>query len=226
MLHEGLGSVSAWRHFPERVAKATECRVLAYSRQGYGKSDRLSKPWTPDFMRHEAEKVLPKLLERIGISAPILLGHSDGGSIALLYAAGKPTAGKALILQAPHVFVEDLTVKSIRALHDAYGTSDLKEKMARHHSHPVELFRAWTDIWLDPAFRDWNIEDRLKNISCPLLLIQGEDDEYGTRAQVDAVARNVRGTETLLLPNCGHGPHRDQPDAVLAAIAEFVDKLK
>jgi pimeloyl-ACP methyl ester carboxylesterase len=226
MLHEGLGSVSAWRHFPERVAKATECRVVAYSRQGYGKSDKLTAVWTPAFMHHEGEAVLPSLLERIDAPVPVLLGHSDGGSISLLHAAARPKAVKGLILQAPHVFVEDLTVRSIQALHDAYGTSDLREKMARHHRHPEELFRAWTGIWLDPAFRRWNIEDRLKNIRCPALVIQGEDDEYGTREQVESIKRHVRGTQTLMLPNCGHAPHRDQPDAVLASITDFVGKLK
>jgi pimeloyl-ACP methyl ester carboxylesterase len=226
MLHEGLGSVSTWRHVPERIGKQTGCRVVAYSRQGHGKSNRLESPRTASFMHHEGETVLPVLLKSLDVQLPILLGHSDGGSIALLYAAAYPDATKALILEAPHVFVEDLTVSSIQARSDSYEQSEMREKLARHHDHADEMFRAWADIWLDPEFRKWNIEDRLANVRCPVLLIQGEDDEYGTRAQVDSIAKRIQRTEILMLPKCGHAPHRDQQDAVLEAIEKFVATLE
>ena len=225
MLHEGLGSISMWRDFPERLATATRGRVLAYSRYGHGRSDAVSEPRTVEFMHHEGEVVLPELLQRFGVRSPVLLGHSDGGSIALLYAAARPDAVKALILEAPHVFVEDLTVKSIRSLRDAYEGAGLREKLARHHEHPDQMFRAWTGIWLDAAFHSWNIKDRLKAIRCPLLLIQGEDDRYGTRAQLDAISSGVATAEVRILPDCGHSPHRDQPETVLAAITGFVNRL-
>ena len=178
MLHEGLGSISMWRDFPEQLATATHRRVLAYSRYGHGRSDAVREPRTVEFMQHEGQIVLPQLLERMDVGDSLLLGHSDGGSIALLYAAARPNAVKALVLEAPHVFVEELTVKSIRSLRESYESLGLREKLARHHDHPDEMFRAWTGIWLDPAFRSWNIEDRLKAIRCPLLLMQGEDDHY------------------------------------------------
>jgi pimeloyl-ACP methyl ester carboxylesterase len=225
MLHEGLGSISMWRDFPERLATVTGRRVLAYSRFGHGRSDVVREPRTVEFMHHEGQVVLPELLRRMAVRTPVLLGHSDGGSIALLCAAARPDSVTALILEAPHVFVENLTVKSIRSLRDAYEGSGLREKLARHHDHPDETFRAWTGIWLDPAFRRWNIEDRLKAIRCPVLLIQGEDDHYGTRAQIDAITSRVANADALMLPDCGHSPHRDQTETVLAAITGFMSGL-
>ncbi len=225
MLHEGLGSVSMWKDFPEQLARATHCGVLTYSRYGHGKSDRLREARPVEFMHHEATIALPALLERVGIQRPILLGHSDGGSICLVHAATFPASPRALILEAPHVFVEDRTVQSIAKIRAAYTTTDLPQKLARHHDHADETFFGWNDIWLDPAFRSWNIEDQLGAIRCPLLVIQGTEDEYGTLAQVDAIKRRVPQAETLVLANCGHSPHRDQPTATLQAISQFVEKL-
>jgi pimeloyl-ACP methyl ester carboxylesterase len=200
--------------------------VLAYSRYGHGKSDGLREKRSVDFMHHEGAIVLPVLLERLGIQRPILLGHSDGASIAIIYAAFSPEGPRALILVAPHLFVEDLTVQSIEKIGMAYETTGLRERLARHHDHADEMFWGWNNIWLDPAFRAWNIEDRLDAIRCPLLAIQGNEDEYGTLAQVAAIQRRLPGAETLILPNCGHSPHRDQPEVSLEAISQFMLKLR
>jgi pimeloyl-ACP methyl ester carboxylesterase len=225
MLHEGLGSVSMWKDFPERIAEATGCGVLAYSRYGHGKSERLAEKRGVDFMRHEAQVALPDLLERCEIQGPILLGHSDGGSICIIHAATAERKPRAMVLEAPHVFVEDLSVQSIAKIRAVYQTTDLPKMLARHHDHVDETFWGWNDIWLDPRFRSWNIEECLSEITCPLLVIQGENDEYGTLAQVEAIKSRVPGTETLVLPECGHSPHRDQPEKTLAAITKFVQRV-
>jgi pimeloyl-ACP methyl ester carboxylesterase len=225
MLHEGLGSISLWKDFPEQIARATRCGVLAYSRYGHGKSERLREKHKPDFMHHQGKVVLPALLEELGINQPILLGHSDGGSISIIYAATAPASLRALILEAPHVFVEDLTVGSIAKIRGTYRTTNLPQKLGRHHDHVDEAFWGWNDIWLDSAFRDWNIEDCLDAIRCPMLVIQGEQDEYGTLEQVAAIQRRVPQAQALILQNCGHSPHRDQPAATLKAISGFVGKL-
>jgi pimeloyl-ACP methyl ester carboxylesterase len=225
MLHEGLGSVSLWKDFPERLARATGGGVLAYSRYGHGKSDGLREKRSVDFMHHEGTVVLPVLLERLGIQRPILLGHSDGASISIIYAAASPECPRALILEAPHLFVEDLTVQSIEKIGMAYETTGLREKLARHHDHADEMFWGWNNIWVDPAFRAWNIEDRVDAVRCPLLVIQGNEDEYGTLAQIAAIKRRLPGAETLTLSNCGHSPHRDQPEALLEAISQFMLKV-
>jgi pimeloyl-ACP methyl ester carboxylesterase len=222
MLHEGLGSVSMWKDFPRQIAKSTGCGVLVYSRYGHGKSERLAEKRSVDFMRHEAQFVLPELLERCEIESPILLGHSDGGSISIIYAATAPQTPAALVLEAPHVFVEDLSVSSISKIRTAYETTDLPQKLARYHDHVDETFWGWNDIWLDPRFRSWNIEEHLNAIRCPVLVIQGENDEYGTLAQVEAIKTRLPDTKTLVLPECGHSPHRDQPARTLAAISRFV----
>jgi pimeloyl-ACP methyl ester carboxylesterase len=176
------------------------------------------------YMHREAEIVLPDLLRQAGIARPVLFGHSDGASIALLYAAAFPDAPRGLVLEAPHVFVEDVSVAGIAAARRVYETTDLRDRLARYHADPEGAFRGWHDIWLDPAFRAWNIEDRLGAIRCPMLLIQGEADEYGTRAQLDAIAARVPDTEIRLLPG-GHAPHRDDPEAVLALTAGFVARV-
>jgi pimeloyl-ACP methyl ester carboxylesterase len=222
MLHEGLGSVSLWRDFPSQVAAATQCGVLVYSRYGHGASDVLRESRSVGFMHHEATVVLPGLLNALQIERPILLGHSDGGSIALIYAALPSAQPRALILEAPHVFVEDVTVESIAKVRDAYANTDLRTKLGRHHNHVDEMFRKWTKIWLDGNFREWNIENELRDVRCPVLVIQGTDDEYGTMAQVAAIRRGVKEAETLLLPECGHSPHRDQTEATLEAIVGFL----
>ena len=225
MLHEGLGSIAMWKDFPEQLARATGCGVLVYSRYGHGKSERLAEKRSADFMHHEAKVVLPELLRQFEIERPILLGHSDGASIALIYAGTCPTQVRALILEAPHVFVESLGIRSITSIRKLYESSDLPKKLARYHDHAGETFRGWNDIWLDPQFRGWNIEEYLAEISCPTLVIQGEDDEYGTLAQVEAIQRRMPATQTLILPRCGHSPHRDQPSLTLAAISKFVATL-
>jgi pimeloyl-ACP methyl ester carboxylesterase len=224
MLHEGLGSVSMWKEFPERIAEATGCGVLAYSRYGHGKSERLAEKRGVDFMHHEAQIVLPELLEQFEVEAPILLGHSDGGSICIVHAATAAQKPGALVLEAPHVFVEDLSVNSIAKIRATYQTTDLPKKLGRHHDHADETFWGWNDIWLDPGFRSWNIEEFLNDITCPVLVIQGEGDAYGTLAQVEAIKKRVPGTDTLVLQQCGHSPHRDQPEKTLAAITKFVQR--
>lgn len=224
-LHEGLGSLSAWRDFPEQVADATGCPVLVYSRYGYGQSDVLEAPFRVDYMHREALESLPELLAKLGIEDPILIGHSDGASIALIY-AGAGHRVRGLAVMAPHVFVEDISVASIAEAKIAFETTDLPEKLARHHRDARTTFYGWNDIWLHPDFRAWNIEAYLPRIECPVLAIQGEQDQYGTMAQVEAIARQVRGPrEVVRIPNCGHRLHRDQPQASVAAVARFVRRL-
>jgi len=214
-LHEGLGSLSSWRDFPSWLATATGRAALVYSRAGYGRSPMRKAPWPVEFM-HEEARTLPALIRDEEV---ILVGHSDGASIALLYAAAHPV--RALVLEAPHVFVEDKTVQSIAALGD-----DVRERLARHHDHAAALFDAWRDVWLRPAFRAWNIEECLPRVHAPTLVIQGEDDEYGTVTQVETIQKKIGGRcEKLLLPECGHAPHRDQPAKTLAAMSAFIKTI-
>jgi len=222
MLHEGLGSVALWKHFPQKLAARTGCRVLVYSRYGHGSSDKLMEKRPVTFMHHEGEVVLPELLDKLGIARPILLGHSDGGSISLIFAGKYLDRPRALILEAPHVFVEDLSVASITRAKVNYQTTDFPQKLGRYHAHVDETFWGWNNIWLDSEFRSWNIEEYLPAIRCPILCIQGEEDEYGTIEQVKAIQARVPSTEVMMLPNCKHSPHRDQPDAALERMAEFV----
>ena len=225
MLHEGLGSIALWKDFPHRLAERTGCGVLVYSRYGHGNSDRLLEKRPVSFMHHEAQTVLPQLLEALGVDQPILFGHSDGGSIALIYAGTFPESPRALVLEAPHVFVEDLSVESIAAAKVNFQTTDFREKLARYHAHVDETFWGWNAIWLDPEFRSWNIESYLDVIRCPVLCIQGEQDEYGTRAQVEAIRSRVPGTELVMLADCKHSPHRDQREKALAALETFVSRV-
>jgi pimeloyl-ACP methyl ester carboxylesterase len=222
MLHEGLGSIALWRDFPHSLAASTGCGVLVYSRYGHGNSDKQLEKRPTTFMRHEAEVVLPELLDRLGISQPIVLGHSDGGSIALIFAGLYPERTRGLILEAPHVFVEDLSIASITEAKSRFQNSDLRARLGCYHAHVDAMFWAWNDVWLDSHFRSWNIEAFLDTIGCPVLCVQGEEDEYGTRAQLQAIAARVPHTEIVMLPSCGHSPHRDQREATLNAIAKFV----
>jgi pimeloyl-ACP methyl ester carboxylesterase len=224
-LHEGLGSVAMWRDFPQRVADATGCAAVVYSRHGHGRSSELVGRRWPSYMHDEALIALPALLDALGIDAPILFGHSDGGSIALIHAAASARAVTALVLMAPHIFVEDLSVASIARAGEAYRTTDLPARLARYHAHVDSMFRGWNDIWLAPEFRDWNIESLLPAIGCPVLAIQGEDDEYGTMAQIDGIAAAVADVELVKLADCRHSPHKDQPAAVIEAVAGFVERL-
>ena len=222
-LHEGLGSASLWKTFPARVAEATGCPALVFSRYGYGKSDQLGAPRTVDYMHREALDTLPEVLRQLGIRNPILIGHSDGASIALIHAGTQRWPVRGLVAMAPHVFVEDVTVSSIAQAKVTFDTTDLAHKLARYHDDPVSTFQGWNDIWLHPDFRRWNIESYLRGVACPVLLIQGADDQYGTLAQIDAIARQVRGqVEQVILPDCAHSPHVDQKEATLGAIVRFV----
>ena len=224
-LHEGLGSMALWRDFPSQVAGATNCPAIVYSRYGYGNSDVSRAPRPVSYLHDEALICLPELLEKLAVRNPILLGHSDGGSIALIY-AGEHDQVKGLILLAPHLFVEEISIASIVAVKAAFETTDLREKLGLYHRDSGSTFRGWNDIWLNPDFRSWNIEGYLPNVKCPVLAIQGLDDQYGTLAQLDAIARQAQGpVELVHLPNCGHSPHRDQSETVLAAIRTFVARL-
>ena len=223
MLHEGLGSIALWRDFPQFLAKATQRRVLVYSRYGYGRSDPLSEPRTVEYMHVEALQTLPELLGTLEIRDPVLFGHSDGGSIALIHAAHRPTA--AIIALAPHVFVEAYGLASIADARRAYLEDDLRERLARRHADVESAFWGWNDIWLHPDFASWNIESTLSDIGCPVLAIQGLDDQYGTMEQLDRTERRVRSFRRIELADCGHSAHRDQPEAVLEASVEFLADL-
>ena len=222
-LHEGLGSVALWRDFPARLAEATGRRALIYSRAGHGRSDVPAVPRTPRFMHEEALDVLPALLQVAGIENPVLVGHSDGGSIALIHASAHPVSG--LVLLAPHVFVEELSVASIAEARDTYETTDLQERMGRYHRDADATFRLWNDIWLAPEFRSWNIEDVLAYVTAPTLLIQGEHDQYGTLAQIDTISRGVAGPVSRAVLDCRHAPHLEAPEDTLAAASAFIGGL-
>lgn len=223
-LHEGLGSVALWRDWPARLCQQLGLAGLVYSRQGYGQSDgradvRGKGRLHPDYMHREALEVLPELLRQLGIRQPLLLGHSDGGTIALLHAAHHPVA--ACIVMAPHVVVEDMSVNAIAAAREAYEHGPLRARLAPWHADVDGAFWQWNDIWLSPAFRSYDIRQEIATIQAPVLAIQGEDDPYGTLAQIDEIAAAVPHTQLLKLPHCGHSPHRDQPEAVAQAIEAF-----
>jgi pimeloyl-ACP methyl ester carboxylesterase len=220
MLHEGLGSVSMWRDFPERLAKASGREVIAWSRRGYGASDRLPESREPDYMHREADGVV-SLMDNLGIDRADLLGHSDGASIALIVAAQAPDRVASLVLEAPHVMVEDVTVASIAAVKSAFQTTDLAARLRRHHADPEHVFWRWNDIWLDARFRSWTLEPLLGRIAAPALLIQGLDDEYGTLDQLDRIQAVLPRTQRLELEACGHSPHRDHPERVIQACLTF-----
>lgn len=227
-LHEGLGSISLWRDFPQRVAEATGCRTLVYSRYGYGRSDVLAAPRAPDYMHVEALEVLPQVLDALGIERPLLVGHSDGGSIALIHAGAgrRPCAG--VVVLAPHLFVEEMSVRGIADTVAVFERSDLPQKLARHHADARRTFYGWADIWRHPDFRAWNIEEYLPGLRCPLLAIQGEDDEYATMVHIDRIAEcavNAAEVELLKLADCRHSPQRDQAAAVAEALTAFVRRF-
>jgi pimeloyl-ACP methyl ester carboxylesterase len=229
-LHEGLGSVSMWKDFPERLCRAANCRGLVYSRPGYGHSTPRAEDehWGPDFMHRQAREVLPALLAALGVDAaarpPWLFGHSDGGSIALLYAAMFPGRLRGAIVVAPHIVVEDLSITSIERARIAYLQGDLRTRLARHHADVDSAFWGWNGIWLSPAFRAWKITEAVREIQAPLLAVQGADDEYGTLLQIRGIQARVPHTQLLELADCGHSPHRDQPDALIAATCAFIQQ--
>jgi pimeloyl-ACP methyl ester carboxylesterase len=224
LLHEGLGSIGLWRGFPAALNDATGRRVIAFARFGHGRSEPPPAPRTPAFFHEEALEVLPELLPQLDAADPILVGHSDGASIALIHAAYHPVSGLALI--APHVFVEELTVLEIRRTRELYEAGGLRERMARHHDDPDAAFSGWCDVWLDPEFRAWSIESDAQGLTAPALLIQGAEDPYGSLAQIDRIAAGVRGpVERLVVEGAGHSPHLEAPEPVLAALVEFTGAL-
>ncbi|MGO9139032.1 MAG: alpha/beta fold hydrolase [Syntrophales bacterium] len=226
-LHEGLGSIGQWRDFPEKICVATGCPALVYDRWGHGDSDPLTKSRRPDYLHDEALLSLPEVLRQCAIDKPILIGHSDGGSIAIIYAGTYPQKVAGIITEAAHVFVEDVTVKGIQRAFEIYESTDLRTRLVRFHGSNTDLmFRGWADIWLSPEFRDWNIESYLAYITCPLLAIQGKDDEYGTPAQVDSIVGKVLGpARGSLIDNCGHIPHVQATEDVFAEMVNFIATL-
>ena len=226
-LHEGLGSIELWRDFPDRIAEKTGCAAFVYSRHGYGRSDPLRESRSPEYLHHEALEVLPAVLDECRITNPVLIGHSDGASIALLLAGGGLRPVRGAVVMAPHVFVEDITIAGIEMAKAAWAEGGLARGLARYHDDAEGAFRGWNEAWLAPEFRAWNIEEYLPGIRCPLLAIQGVDDEYATLAQIDAIERQVSGPfERLDIPECRHTPWRDQPDVVTDTIARFVGRLQ
>ncbi|WP_018988727.1 alpha/beta fold hydrolase [Aromatoleum toluclasticum] len=224
-LHEGLGSVSMWRDFPQKVADATGCEAIVYSRAGYGRSDPADLPRDTRYMHDEGLAVLPAFLDALQLDRPILLGHSDGGSIALICAGGTGTQLSGVILMAPHVLVEDISVDSIAKAKVAWQSTDLPARLGKYHADVDAAFWGWNDIWLHPDFRAWNIEEYVPRIACPVLAIQGEDDEYGTMDQIDRIAAQARDVDVVKLADCRHSPHKDQPAAVIEAVGEFVNRI-
>ncbi len=222
-LHEGLGSLAMWKNFPARLCAAVGARGLVYSRPGYGRSTprAADETWAPDFMHRQAHEVLPALLDSLNVDTvrdkPWLFGHSDGASIALLHAARYPRQVAGVVVLAPHIMVEDLSLDSIAKARTAYLETDLKQRLAKYHDDPDSAFWGWNDIWLHPPFKQWSIENEIASITCPLLAVQGLDDEYGSLEQVRGIARRVPHARLLELPACGHSAHQDQPDAVIRA---------
>lgn len=224
-LHEGLGSIAMWRDFPQRVADATGCEAVLFSRYGYGRSDPIAAPRDTRYMHDEGLKALPEFLDKLAIDAPILFGHSDGASIALIHAGGHPRPVTGVVLMAPHVMVEDITVQSIAEAKVTYQTTDLPKRLGRYHQDVDNAFWGWNDIWLHPDFRAWNTEEYVTPITVPILAIQGVDDEYGSMEQIDRIARLGRDVDLVKLADCRHSPHKDQPEAVIAAVSDYIARL-
>jgi pimeloyl-ACP methyl ester carboxylesterase len=227
MLHEGLGSAGQWGDFPERLAAATGAGVFVYSRAGYGRSSPVSSPRPLTYMHDEALEVLPKLLDTIGFRRGLLVGHSDGASIATIYAGSvQDHRVRGLALMAPHFFVEEVGIAAIARAGESYKTTDLREKLKRWHADVDNAFRGWNDAWLDPEFRSWDITEMLAYIRVPVLIVQGVDDQYGTLRQIEVAQEECYcPVEAVLMPNVRHSPHKDAPDRALAVIAGFVNRL-
>ncbi|MDH3668882.1 MAG: alpha/beta hydrolase [Paracoccaceae bacterium] len=227
MLHEGLGCVALWRDFPERLAKATGYGIFAWSRAGYGQSDRTALPRPLDYMTREAIEALPQVLDQIGFRRGILLGHSDGASIAAIYAGGvQDHRIRGLMLIAPHFFTEPSGLAAIAEARDAFEAGDLRARMAKYHRDPENAFWGWNDAWLDPGFADWNIADAIDYWRVPVLAIQGTEDRYGTRAQIAEIESRIYAPlDVALIEGCGHSPHAEAPDRTLAEVADFTKRL-
>ena len=228
MLHEGLGCAALWRDFPARVAARTGMGVLVYSRQGYGQSDPAELPRPLDFMTREAVEVLPHVLDQAGIKRCILFGHSDGATIAAIHAGSvEDFRVRGLILMAPHFFTEEMGLDEIAKARAAFETTDMKVRMGRYHKDPENAFRGWNDTWLDPAFKVWNVGEVIDYFRIPVLAIQGRADQYGTLAQIEEIeARSYAPVDTVILNDCKHAPHLEQPDQTLNAVAEFAARLE
>lgn len=224
-LHEGLGSVRMWRDFPDRLCAALGLPGVVYSRLGYGASDPLPGPRDWRFMHEEAIAALPPLLRACEIDRPVLFGHSDGASIALIHAGAFPEVPRAVVALAPHLFVEPVCIESIAGIVRDYGQTDLRKRLARHHEDVEGAFHGWTDVWLSDDFASWNIEAEVASSRCPILAVQGEDDQYGTMRQIERIAELRPGTRLLKLPACRHSPQIDRPDDVIAATAAFLDQI-
>ncbi|MBK5512154.1 alpha/beta fold hydrolase [Pseudomonas sp. TH15] len=224
LLHEGLGCIAMWRRVPYRLAAMTGRRVLAYSRFGYGHSSRAALPRRSDYMHVEAQQVLPELLAKLQLRNPLLVGHSDGASIALLHASRFPVAG--LVLFAPHVFVESITLSGIAAARNSFLEGSLERQLALFHPDPKAVFEGWSSVWASDDFLEWNIEHCLADIDCPVLVLQGDRDEYGTLAQLDSIEQKIPAVVTRhCLMDCGHSPHLDQTEHTLDLIVEFVGQM-
>ena len=225
-LHEGLGSIALWRDFPRRLAEAADAGALVYSRYGNGHSSALEAKRSVAYMHDEATRMLPEILRLLEIDRPVLFGHSDGASIALIYAGAVRSGARGLVLEAPHLFVEDLSVASIAATRERYEGGGLRAKMLRYHRDVDATFYGWNDIWLDAAFRSWNVEEPVRNVTAPVLALQGTGDEYGTLAQLAALrAQSAGSVDTVVLSNCGHAPHRDRPGFVEKAVSSWIAEL-
>jgi pimeloyl-ACP methyl ester carboxylesterase len=227
-LHEGLGSLASWRDFPDRLAQRTGCGTLTYSRWGYGNSEMRPTPWPLSYLHDEARTDLPALLEHCGVTDAVLFGHSDGGSIALIAAAAAPGLARGLITEAAHVMVEDVTIDGLRAALARFDTDDFHAALVRQHGANADaVFGGWSTAWTSPAFRTWDIRPLLPEVTCPVLAIQGLDDDYGSEAQVDSIAALVSGpVESWLIAGCGHTPHRDKADDILDRAASFIARLR
>ena len=226
MLHEGLGALSLWRDIPRKLSSLINCSVFVYSRHGYGQSDFINSEFDAKYMHKEALYILPQVLNHFDISNPILYGHSDGASIALIHASSADTEIMGLILEAPHVFVEEISLDGLKGAKKAFEEGGLKASLAKHHRKPEMIFRCWNNIWLSPEFLTWNIVSCLSKIKCPALLIQGETDAYGTLSQIDTIEKNLSGSsEKKILPHVGHSPHRENPELVLRSIQQFISKI-
>jgi len=227
MLHEGLGSVTTWGEFPQKVAAHTKAGVFVYSRAGYGKSSTITLPRALDYMQREATEVLPKLLDAIGFKRGIVLGHSDGATIAAYYAGSvQDHRVRGLILMAPHFFMEAGNIAAIKKTVETYQTTDLRARLARHHADVDAAFRGWSGAWLDPGFASFDTTDALAYVRVPMLIIQGAADPYGTIAQARVAEQECYcPVETLLMPGVGHAPHRENPEETLSAVAAFTDRI-
>ena len=227
LLHEGLGAVALWRDFPQALADATGCGVFAYSRAGYGRSGPRALPWPLDYMTREATHVLPDVLQAIGFQNGILMGHGDGATIAAIYAGSvEDFRVRGLVLLAPHFFTEPMGLAAIAKARTAFEQGDLRAKLAKYHDTPDIAFRGWNDSWLAEGFAKWNVADVIDYLRIPTVAIQGDADEYGSLAQIEALeTRSYAPVDVEILPQCGHAPHLDAPQAVLAAVGEFCARL-